>query len=83
MEEITSQIAPSTEKPSILRRFRDAQDDEADEFADAVAEDNDIDDEFADIISYKTNIDSWHSAVSRRTAYYSIAGQSIRSINIQ
>ncbi|XP_065363485.1 sphingosine kinase 2 [Calliphora vicina] len=80
VEEITSQIqATTTDKPSILRRFRDAQDDEADEFADAVAEENDIDDEFADIISYRTNIDSWHSAVSRRTAYYSIAGQSIRS----
>ncbi|KNC28417.1 hypothetical protein FF38_02126 [Lucilia cuprina] len=67
-------------KPSILRRFKDAQDDEVEEFADAVGDDIDIDDDdFADIISYKTNIDSWHSAVSRRTAYYSIAGQSIRS----
>ncbi|XP_037818716.1 sphingosine kinase 1-like [Lucilia sericata] len=67
-------------KPSILRRFKDAQDDEAEEFVDAVGDDIDLeDDEFADIISYRTNIDSWHSAVSRRTAYYSIAGQSIRS----
>lgn len=74
--ELRNQKPPNA---SILRRFHDAQDDDAEEFADAVGDDNDVEDEFADIISYRTNVDSWHSAVSRRTAYYSLAGQSIRS----
>ncbi|KAM7349551.1 sphingosine kinase 1 isoform 1-T3 [Cochliomyia hominivorax] len=77
--ELRNQTASNTGKPSILRRFQDAQDDEGEVFADAVGDDNDVEDEFADIISYRTNVDSWHSAVSRRTAYYSIAGQSMRS----
>lgn len=67
-----------TKPSSILRRFHDAIDDENEEFNDAVGEDGD-NDEFADIISYRTNIDSWHSAASRRTAYYSLAGHSFRS----
>ncbi|XP_068141198.1 sphingosine kinase 1 [Drosophila tropicalis] len=42
------------------------------------------DDEFSDVMSlnrsiYRQHADSWHSAVSRRTAYYSVGGQSTRS----
>lgn len=66
-------------KQSILRRFQDAQDDDSEYFADAVEDNKDTQDEFADVISNRTNMNSWHSAASRRTAYYSIAGQSLRS----
>lgn len=56
------------------------------EFHDAVdiADDNEQTDEFADVISldrqsFRPHTDSWHSATSNRTAYYSMAGQSMRS----
>ncbi|XP_061386795.1 sphingosine kinase 2 [Musca vetustissima] len=72
---------------SILRRFQDALDEEEDDamagnrnhgFSDACdGEDNS---EFADIISQSTyRVDSWASAKSNATAYYSIPGHSLRS----
>lgn len=78
--EINNQKYLNGDKRSILRRFHDAKDyEEVEDYADAVGYDNNIESEFADIVSLRTNIDSWQSAVSRRTAYYSIPGQSIRS----
>lgn len=58
-------------------RYEDTRDEEeqrepseADQFADALSMDRSV---------YRQNVDSWHSAVSRRTAYYSVGGQSSRS----
>ncbi|XP_017045554.1 sphingosine kinase 1 [Drosophila ficusphila] len=55
------------------------------EFRDLPEEDEDLDaDQFADAISldrsvYRQHADSWHSAMSRRTAYYSLGGPSLHS----
>uniref|UniRef100_A0A1A9WZ90 sphingosine kinase n=1 Tax=Glossina brevipalpis TaxID=37001 RepID=A0A1A9WZ90_9MUSC len=75
----TDQTINETEaKPhSILKQYHDFQDDQNDS-DDIILENN----EFVDIISHsskKCNGDSWQSAESRRTAYYSLAGQSTRS----
>ncbi|XP_017088382.2 sphingosine kinase 1 [Drosophila bipectinata] len=57
----------------------------ATEFRDLPEEDEDLDaDHFSDAISldrsvYRQHADSWHSAMSRRTAYYSLGGPSLRS----
>ncbi|XP_058977879.1 sphingosine kinase 2 [Musca domestica] len=71
---------------SVLRRFQDAlNEDEAERpnnegFADACDGENDDDNDFADIISQSTySPDSWASAKSNVTAYYSIPGHSLRS----
>uniref|UniRef100_A0A1B0B759 sphingosine kinase n=1 Tax=Glossina palpalis gambiensis TaxID=67801 RepID=A0A1B0B759_9MUSC len=61
---------------SILKHYHDFQEEEND--SDTILENS----EFVDIISHssrKYNGDSWQSAESRRTAYYSLAGQSTRS----
>lgn len=50
--------------------LRDVSNDDLDQFADAVS--------MTDRSIYRQT-DSWHSAVSRRTAYYSVGGQSSRS----
>ncbi|XP_017149195.1 sphingosine kinase 2 [Drosophila miranda] len=57
--------------------FRDLAEDlneesetDPDQFADALSMDRSI---------FRQHADSWHSAMSRRTAYYSVGGQSIRS----
>ncbi|XP_017084696.1 sphingosine kinase 1 isoform X2 [Drosophila eugracilis] len=55
--------------------FRDLpEEDEADpdgeQFADAISLDRSV---------YRQHVDSWHSAMSRRTAYYSLGGPSLRS----
>lgn len=69
--------------------FRDLPEDEEEHFADVELryeedESNSELDQFADALSmdrsvYRPNADSWHSAMSRRTAYYSVGGQSTRS----
>lgn len=56
-------------------RYQDTRDEEedpseSDQFADALSMDRSV---------YRQNADSWHSAMSRRTAYYSVGGQSSRS----
>ncbi|KAM8721633.1 hypothetical protein ACLKA7_007505 [Drosophila subpalustris] len=51
--------------------LRDVDSNDLDQFADAMS--------MTDRSIYRQNTDSWHSAVSRRTAYYSIGGQSTRS----
>ncbi|XP_017011131.2 sphingosine kinase 1 [Drosophila takahashii] len=53
------------------------------EFRD-LPEEEEEDEQFADAISldrsvYRQHADSWHSAMSRRTAYYSLGGPSLRS----
>ncbi|KAH8409002.1 hypothetical protein KR009_004990 [Drosophila setifemur] len=45
-------------------------DHDSDQFADAISMDRSV---------YRQNVDSWHSAMSRRTAYYSLGGPSLRS----
>ncbi|XP_073833410.1 sphingosine kinase 1 [Musca autumnalis] len=76
---------------SILKRFQDALDEEEEEeqihgghhnngFSDACDGEEQDNDEFADIISQSTyRPDSWASAKSNATAYYSIPGHSLRS----
>ncbi|TDG39203.1 hypothetical protein AWZ03_014375 [Drosophila navojoa] len=77
-EQANSQADP---QPAAFSEFKDLPDDEdvqlrgdnqsdLDQFADALSLDRSI---------YRQNADSWHSAVSRRTAYYSIGGHSSRS----
>ncbi|XP_011185060.2 sphingosine kinase 1 [Zeugodacus cucurbitae] len=43
---------------------------EDDEFGDAIS---------LDRVSFRSNADSWHSAMSKRTAYFSVTDQSLRS----
>ncbi|XP_017852122.1 sphingosine kinase 2 [Drosophila busckii] len=74
-----SPATPTCSAPAVSRislpnapysEFKDLPDDQqSDEFADALSTDRSV---------YRQT-DSWHSAASRRTAYYSIAGQSNRS----
>ncbi|XP_013099526.1 sphingosine kinase 2 [Stomoxys calcitrans] len=73
---ISSKANRKSGPPSILTRFHDALDEEQD-FKDAHEVDND---EFADTLSQSTyRPDSWASAKSNVTAYYSIPGHSLRS----
>lgn len=56
----------------------------ASEFRDLPEEEEEEDEHFADALSldrsvYRQHADSWHSAMSRRTAYYSLGGPSLRS----
>ncbi|KAH8394073.1 hypothetical protein KR215_002486 [Drosophila sulfurigaster] len=73
---------PASHRP--ISEFKDLPD----EYDDVQLRDDDNDqdqDQFADALSmtdrsiYRQNADSWHSAVSRRTAYYSMGGNSTRS----
>ncbi|KAH8294494.1 hypothetical protein KR044_005276, partial [Drosophila immigrans] len=72
----TAQRATSEFKDLPDEEFSEVQlradaDDEMDQFADALS--------LTDRSIYRQNADSWHSAVSRRTAYYSMGGNSTRS----
>ncbi|EDV35060.1 uncharacterized protein Dana_GF22547, isoform C [Drosophila ananassae] len=58
---------------SSLPEFQDLPEEDeldADHFADAISLDRSV---------YRQHADSWHSAMSRRTAYYSLGGPSLRS----
>ncbi|KAH8354692.1 hypothetical protein KR084_002581 [Drosophila pseudotakahashii] len=75
---------PSDEKRPSIRSSLPIN---ASEFRDLHEEDEELDlegEHFADAISldrsvYRQHADSWHSAMSRRTAYYSLGGPSLRS----
>ncbi|XP_016986951.1 sphingosine kinase 1 [Drosophila rhopaloa] len=76
---------PLEEKRPSLATVRSSLPINTGEFRDLPDEDGELDaDEFADAISmdrsvYRQHADSWHSAMSRRTAYYSFGGPSLRS----
>ncbi|XP_036318861.1 sphingosine kinase 1 [Rhagoletis pomonella] len=59
---------PGDERPDNSRPLAGAEED--DEFADAISLDG---------ASNQSYVDSWHSAVSKHTAYFSLAAQSLRS----
>ncbi|XP_030567119.1 sphingosine kinase 2 [Drosophila novamexicana] len=73
-------VEPHTVATRAFSEFKDLPDEsdvqlrahesDSDQFADALSMDRSV---------YRQNGDSWHSAVSRRTAYYSVGGQSTRS----
>ncbi|KAH8271141.1 hypothetical protein KR018_001285 [Drosophila ironensis] len=57
--------------PLNANEFKDLPEEgEEDEFTDAISLDRSV---------YRQHADSWHSAMSRRTAYYSLGGPSLRS----
>ncbi|EDV99534.1 sphingosine kinase 2 isoform X2 [Drosophila grimshawi] len=83
VEQSNHRLAPRRSTAHEKSEFRDLPDDD----------DNDVQlrdychsqfDEYVDALStdrcsYRQNADSWHSAVSRRTAYFSLGGHSTRS----
>jgi len=76
------EMAPDEKRPSV----RSSLPINASEFRDLPEEDEDDleGEQFADAISldrsvYRQHADSWHSAMSRRTAYYSLGGPSLHS----
>lgn len=71
------EVPASAMRSSLPTEFRDLPEEEegeeeldADHFADAISLDRSV---------YRQHADSWHSAMSRRTAYYSLGGPSLRS----
>ncbi|KAH8330156.1 hypothetical protein KR074_005102 [Drosophila pseudoananassae] len=74
-EEVVQLPATRSSLPVNGTEFRDLPEEgdddlDADHFADAISLDRSV---------YRQHADSWHSAMSRRTAYYSLGGPSMRS----
>ncbi|XP_030380702.1 sphingosine kinase 1 [Scaptodrosophila lebanonensis] len=85
--DVSGHLAARLSLPVNTTEFKDLADDDPPDDTGitlpANGEDQD-EDQFVDALSmdrsmYRQHGDSWHSAFSRRTAYYSIAGQSMRS----
>ncbi|XP_026848247.1 sphingosine kinase 2 [Drosophila persimilis] len=67
---VNGDVSEESEFRDLPEDLNEESETDPDQFADALSMDRSI---------FRQHADSWHSAMSRRTAYYSVGGQSIRS----